>query len=60
MNHWGTILKSKTFWGTVIGTVATVLAQPKIDITVIAQAAGAIIAAAGIRGAIAKGPADSQ
>lgn len=54
MNRIKTLLKSKTFWGAVVAAVAWTLKQPHIDATVILQALGAIVSAAGVRDAITK------
>jgi hypothetical protein len=47
-----TILKSKTFWGSVATAVGVVLAAPVITTDVVLQAGGIVLGGAGIRDAI--------
>ena len=49
------LLKSKTVWAAVAGTVAWLLKQPHIDVPTVVGAVSAIIGAAGVRDAIDKG-----
>ena len=49
----GTILKSKTFWGAALASVAWVLQQPHVGVMEILQAGGALVSAIGVRDAIA-------
>jgi hypothetical protein len=49
-----TILKSKTFWGGVIGAAGLLLDAPAITLSVVAQAGGLVLAGAGIRDSFTK------
>jgi len=48
----GALLKSKTVWASVLGSVAWALSQPHLDAPTIVQAASAVLGAIGVRDAI--------
>jgi hypothetical protein len=55
VSNWKIVFKSKTFWGTVLASVAHVLFSPPEQRTqATVEGAGAILAAAGVRTAISK------
>lgn len=56
MSRLGVILKSKTFWGSVLTAGAWLFGQPHVGGTEIIQAVGGVVTAIGVRDAINVGP----
>lgn len=54
MNRLTTILKSKTVWGAVLTSAAWLYGQPHVGVVEVVQAAGPVLAAAGVRDAFTK------
>lgn len=50
------LLRSKTVWGVLLTAGAWLLQQPAIGVVEVIQAIGTVVAAAGVRDAIKKGP----
>lgn len=48
----GELLRSKTVWAGVLGTVAWALKQPHLDVPTVVQALSAVLGAIGVRDAI--------
>lgn len=54
MGRLGIVLKSKTLWGSILGTGAWLLSQPHVGAVEVMQAVGGVVTAVGLRDAIGK------
>lgn len=54
MGRLAIVLKSKTFWGSILGAGAWLLNQPHVSPVDILQAVGGVVAAVGLRDAVGK------